>query len=165
MDITLTDDQLSGEDIQLRVYRTDDLQPLVAWQKDPSDWIPSSSYLQPPPIERNHLISPPGSPPKGWEQVKEDPPNQKTLADDLAFALKQLELQQTGVNQPLLRQLIDPSDGPGIGVFVDSTPVQEGYSLTVNVSDEDWVYGETAPARQKWTPLPTAMPPMPMSIF
>jgi hypothetical protein len=162
LDIALNDDQLSGEEIRLRVYRADDLQPLVEWQKDPSNWIPSTSYLRPPPIERNHLISPPGSPPKDWVQVKEDPPNQQTLADDLAFALKQLELQQTDVDQPLLRQLIDPSDGPGIGVFLDSTPVQE---ITIDVSEEDWVYGETAPARQKWAPLPTAMPPMRMSIF
>jgi len=161
----LNDDQLSGEEIQLRVYRTDDPQPLVPWQKDPSHWIPRTSYLQPPKVEKNHFISPPGSPPKDWVQVKEDPPNQQTLAEDLAFALKQLELQQTDVNQPLLRQLIDPRDGPGIGVFLDSTPVEvEDYS-TIDVSDEDWVHGETAPARQKWQPLRTPLPPMRMAIF
>ena len=43
-----------------------------------------------PTTDRNFLISPPGSPPVGWEQAREDPPNMDTLADDLARALDQL---------------------------------------------------------------------------
>jgi hypothetical protein len=149
----------------LRVYRTDNPQPLIPWQKHPSEWIPSTSYLKPPAVEKNYLISPPGSPPKDWVQIKEDPPNEQTLAEDLCSTLKQLELAQKSENQPLLQQLIDPMDGPGIGVFLDSTPVEvEDYS-TMDISDEDWVYGETAPARQKWQSQRTAMPPMRMSIF
>ncbi|KAF9168413.1 hypothetical protein DFQ26_008363 [Actinomortierella ambigua] len=44
-------------------------------------------YLQPPELEKNWLISPPGSPPVGWTQVREDPPNAVHLADDLVKAL------------------------------------------------------------------------------
>jgi hypothetical protein len=47
-----------------------------------------------PITDRNFLISPPGSPPIGWEQIAEDPPNTQTLADDLMAALQDLALQQ-----------------------------------------------------------------------
>ncbi|TIB70162.1 hypothetical protein E3P77_00080 [Wallemia ichthyophaga] len=47
----------------------------------------SEFFLSVPGIEKNFLISPPGSPPVGWEPVKEDPPNTETLAEDLVAAL------------------------------------------------------------------------------
>ncbi|KAF9975273.1 carbohydrate-binding module 1 protein [Modicella reniformis] len=48
---------------------------------------PATRYLHPPELEKNWLISPPGSPPVGWTQVREDPPNSLHLADDLVQAL------------------------------------------------------------------------------
>ncbi|KAF9913918.1 carbohydrate-binding module 1 protein [Lobosporangium transversale] len=48
---------------------------------------PASRYLHPPELEKNWLISPPGSPPIGWTQIREDPPNAVHLADDLVKAL------------------------------------------------------------------------------
>ncbi|KAF9023308.1 carbohydrate-binding module 1 protein [Haplosporangium bisporale] len=48
---------------------------------------PSRHYLHPPELEKNWLISPPGSPPVGWSQVREDPPNSMHLAEDLVKAL------------------------------------------------------------------------------
>ncbi|KAF9109714.1 carbohydrate-binding module 1 protein [Mortierella sp. AM989] len=48
---------------------------------------PATRYLHPPELEKNWLISPPGSPPVGWSQVREDPPNSVHLADDLVKAL------------------------------------------------------------------------------
>lgn len=47
-------------------------------------------HLPVPESNRNFLISPPGSPPVGWEQIREDPPNMETLARDLATALENL---------------------------------------------------------------------------
>ncbi len=47
----------------------------------------TSAPLPVPSTDRNFLISPPGSPPVGWEPVVEDPPNRDTLADDLIRAL------------------------------------------------------------------------------
>ncbi|ORZ34177.1 hypothetical protein BCR44DRAFT_1461959 [Catenaria anguillulae PL171] len=47
-------------------------------------------YLKLPKCPKMHLISPPGSPPLGWEQVEEDHPNPDPLAQDLhadAFVL------------------------------------------------------------------------------
>jgi hypothetical protein len=46
--------------------------------------------LHPPELEKNWLISPPGSPPIGWSQVREDPPNSLHLADDLVKALLEM---------------------------------------------------------------------------
>ncbi|KAF9194867.1 carbohydrate-binding module 1 protein [Haplosporangium sp. Z 767] len=51
---------------------------------------PASHYLHPPELEKNWLISPPGSPPIGWSQVREDPPNSVHLADDLVKALLEM---------------------------------------------------------------------------
>ncbi|KAF9356523.1 carbohydrate-binding module 1 protein [Mortierella sp. NVP85] len=48
---------------------------------------PAARYLHPPELEKNWLISPPGSPPVGWTQIREDPPNSLHLADDLVQAL------------------------------------------------------------------------------
>ena len=39
--------------------------------------------------ESNFLILPPGSPPVGWEQTHEEPPNEVPLAEDLQRALEQ----------------------------------------------------------------------------
>ncbi|CAG8787879.1 4060_t:CDS:2, partial [Cetraspora pellucida] len=43
-------------------------------------------HLNVPELEKNWLISPPGSPPVGWIQSREDHPNSITLADDLVHA-------------------------------------------------------------------------------
>ncbi|KAF9099671.1 hypothetical protein BGX29_006985 [Mortierella sp. GBA35] len=51
---------------------------------------PASRYLHPPELEKNWLISPPGSPPIGWSQVREDPPNSLHLAEDLVKALLEM---------------------------------------------------------------------------
>lgn len=42
--------------------------------------------MQVPQFQRNLLISPPGSPFDGWEQIAEDAPNQAVLASDLMHA-------------------------------------------------------------------------------
>lgn len=55
-------------------------------------------HLAVPATDRNFLISPPGSPPIGWEPIKEDPPNRETLADDLIRALGSLRDKGLGVH-------------------------------------------------------------------
>jgi len=51
-------------------------------------------HLPVPETDKNFLISPPGSPPVGWEQIREDPPNMETLAEDLARALESLTVDR-----------------------------------------------------------------------
>lgn len=49
-----------------------------------------AGHLQVPELEKNWLISPPGSPPVGWTQVREDAPNSQMLHTDLLEALDRL---------------------------------------------------------------------------
>jgi len=49
--------------------------------------LESPFHPRPPVPGRNVLISPPGSPPVGWEQAREEPPNGKPLLQILARPL------------------------------------------------------------------------------
>lgn len=134
----------------LRVYRADP-NPLIP-QGVSTSWIPETSYLQPPPVEKNFLISPPGSPPVGWEPIKEDPPNSCPLADDLMAALKKLKTYEE--HESGLEVLLDPMEA-GVGVYVEDF---DAGSSRIEIGEDDWVYGESAPAREKWRQFATAMP-------
>ncbi|KAJ7191521.1 Calcipressin-domain-containing protein [Mycena haematopus] len=135
--------------ISLRVYRADP-NPLLPMESN--DLVPEANYLRPPAIEKNFLISPPGSPPVGWEPIKEEPPNAAPLADDLMAALRKLQMNEKASSG--LEVLIEPQDGDsGVGVYVQDCDGDE------EEHEEDWVYGESAPGRAKWRPV-TAMPPM-----
>jgi hypothetical protein len=56
---------------------------------------PDPNRLVPPAHPRNFLVSPPGSPPEGWEPIAEDAPNDQTLAHDLIKALDALQVATT----------------------------------------------------------------------
>jgi len=61
----------------------------------PSD--PQEAYLQPPPLEKQFLISPPCSPPVGWQQPREDGP---VVDYDLLAAIAQLAPGENHELQP-----------------------------------------------------------------
>lgn len=61
---------------------------------------------------------------------------------------------QTHERRSSLEVLLDPLEA-GVGVYVEDCDGQEE-----DVREEDWVYGESAPARSKWKPIATALPPM-----
>ncbi|KAI8085576.1 Calcipressin-domain-containing protein, partial [Thamnidium elegans] len=72
---------------------------------------PALNSLQVPQFQRNLLISPPGSPFDGWEQIAEDPPNQAVLGSDLMAAAEvsdyeldqdelQLEMKKKSLSTP-----------------------------------------------------------------
>ncbi|KAF9262616.1 Calcipressin [Marasmius fiardii PR-910] len=139
------------QDIVLRVYRADP-NPLIST-------IESENYhLQPPTTDRNFLISPPGSPPVGWEPIREDPPNSTPLADDLITALKSLQVQQTSESSTGVEIVLDASES-GVSVVVEDCDFCAN-EVTDQKQEEDWVYGVTMPSRTKWKPIPTSMPPM-----
>ncbi|KAJ7084817.1 Calcipressin [Mycena belliarum] len=138
--------------ITLRVYRADP-NPLLPTESD--DTIPEANYLRPPAIEKNFLISPPGSPPVGWEPIKEEPPNASPLADDLMVALRKLQLEERHFDDGGLEVLLEPAEGgAGVGVYVQDCASYD------EEREEDWVYGVSTPARAKWRPVATALPPM-----
>ena len=65
----------------------------------PSD--PEEAFLQPPPLEKQFLISPPCSPPVGWEQPREDKPNMNPVVDyDILAAIAQLAPGENHELQP-----------------------------------------------------------------
>ncbi|KAF8626205.1 hypothetical protein AX15_004895 [Amanita polypyramis BW_CC] len=149
-----------GPQLVLRVYRADPnpLLPKVPALGDAMySTIPQENYLQPPPVEKNFLISPPGSPPVGWEQVEEDPPNRTPLAEDLMVALKKLELQEKRLRENTPLEVLLAPEESGVGVYVEDCDLGSGGEDPV---EEDWVYGVTAPARSRWGIPPTAMPPI-----
>ncbi|TCD63978.1 carbohydrate-binding module 1 protein [Steccherinum ochraceum] len=138
----------------MRVYRHDHT-PL-----SPTDGEEGNHYLKPPPIEKNFLISPPGSPPEGWEQIREDPPNPTPLAHDLMSALQKLHLQQGGSHQPDesgVSVLVRPEEGEaGITIYVEDCDGDTSNTL----EEKDWAYGESSPSRPRFKPVPTSMPSM-----
>jgi calcipressin-2 len=136
---------MSSPAFVLRVFRADPTQLTP----------PGGSHLRPPAIEKNFLISPPGSPPVGWEQIVEDPPNATPLAEDLIAALRRLQLA-AGAAPGGREMILDPEDGAGIGVYVEDCDMyDEGGD-----EERDWAYGDDNPSRMAYRPIPTALPPM-----
>ena len=166
----------------MRVYRSDN-NPILS-----SDWPRTSDdhLLHPPAIEKNFLISPPGSPPIGWEPVREEPPNAAPLADDLIAALRKLEVQSQSQSQSHNKAkskgkgkgsrrssreiLLEPEDGVGVGVYVEDCDCDDDDDDGDDDMDDDddieqdWAYGECSPARLRWRLPATAMPPLPPRI-
>jgi len=147
----------------LKVYRAD----RTEIERDPSE-----HYLHPPQLEKNFLISPPGSPPVGWEQVREDPPNATPLAEDLIHALRKLEIdaqfQRTKVEgQRGMELLLAPEDSSdGISVYVQDCDIaeeeEEEEEITIDIEEtgEGWAYGENSRYRMQAPKfVPTALPP------
>jgi hypothetical protein len=144
-----------SDPVVLRVFRAE---PTTI---SPPTTGPEGTYLCPPEISKNFLISPPGSPPVGWEQVHEDPPNSTPLADDLIAALRELQLRDRrtpGGPELVLDSSDDAGDGPGIAVYVEDCD-ERGEQMR-EVDESEWVYGETNPVRTAWRAPVTARPPM-----
>lgn len=144
----------------MRVYRADPT-PI-----ETDETHEHNHYLRPPVNDKNFLISPPGSPPVGWEQIREDPPNSTPLAHDLINALRKLEVQAEQERRgPGPEILLEPEDGVGISVCVeDCDAVVIETDKLDDGNEEDWAYGDLAPSRMRWRPTPTSMPPLRASI-
>jgi hypothetical protein len=140
----------------LRVYRAD-RNPLIS--PDSPVGVPDSAYLRPPVIDKVFLISPPGSPPVGWEPIREEPPNATPLAADLIEALRKLQVRSRMGYEILLE-----AEDAGVSVYVEDCdcPVQDG--LGWREEEVDWAYGEPSP-RIKCKPLATALPPVPVAVM
>ena len=88
---------MSNQSFVLRVYYDHDtpltLLPTGEYAVTQAVDIPRP-FLEPPAPEKEFLLSPPGSPPVGWEQQKEDRPNTQALSDDLIKALHKLSMER-----------------------------------------------------------------------
>lgn len=156
----------------LRVYRADPTPiPSSSGSSSPTGTKSKFSpyHLRPPTIERNFLISPPGSPPVGWEPIPEEPPNETPLADDLIMALRRLQVTQENEERPGLNGvsvLIEPEEGPGVGVYVEDCGEPDascdGSDSDSMYQEEGWFYGEPM-QRQQFISAATMRPPMPTS--
>lgn len=80
-------------------------------------------FLEPPAPEKEFLLSPPGSPPVGWEQQKEDRPNTQALSDDLIKALQKLSMEQEApeAEKAGISTLFQGSDQAVPGVILHAT--------------------------------------------
>ncbi|WWC92151.1 uncharacterized protein L201_007105 [Kwoniella dendrophila CBS 6074] len=85
---------------------------------------PSTIHLAPPSLPHNFLISPPGSPPEGWEQIAEEGPNTSILAEDLQRALESLQLNG-GYHKNMKNGKEVILDEGGVRVEVEDTTKQE----------------------------------------
>ncbi|CED85127.1 Calcineurin-mediated signaling pathway inhibitor DSCR1 [Phaffia rhodozyma] len=91
---------------------------------------PTDKHLEPPTLTRNFLISPPGSPPEGWEPIEEDAPNSMTLAADLIKALEAIAVgsdtrrrRRPGEIETIINSQAEGSSAQGPSVTVqDCTP-------------------------------------------
>lgn len=61
---------------------------------------PVDQHLHAPKSQKLFFISPPPSPPHGWEMRNEGPPNKEVHADDLASALAKLHSKPAPVHDP-----------------------------------------------------------------
>jgi hypothetical protein len=157
---------LSPEAI-LRVFRAD---PTLIVPVNTSNESPF--HLKPPALEKNFLISPPGSPPVGWEQTVEEPPNSTPLAEDLIVALRRLQISQENmlhhegiVEGSSVSVLIEPHEGSGVGIYVEDCDGNDvGDSDEESDNGEAWFYGDikSKSRRPVLMPIPTSMPPMKM---
>jgi len=146
---------------QIRVYRTENTPSSVLCPDltiDPN--CPDPYHLAPPKIEKNFLISPPGSPPVGWEPVKEDPPNPSPLAADLISALTKLQIQQSR-RRSSTEILFDPSDATeGVGIMVYVEDCDSDGEMASSSDDDDWERRRIHEASNRFRIAPTSLPPL-----
>ncbi|KAG2234292.1 hypothetical protein INT48_002882 [Thamnidium elegans] len=128
---------------------------------------PALNSLQVPQFQRNLLISPPGSPFDGWEQIAEDPPNQAVLGSDLMAAaeVSDYELDQDELQLEMKKKSLSTPSRFNIVCSKGTEQPEHLPSITV----EDWdghirleLDGEKEEANRKKKPayyLPTSMPP------
>ena len=144
-DRTLVEQHDTGTTTTLRVYNGPDTSPdLLAKSTAPR--------LEVPPLDKNFLISPPSSPPVGWQQIREDRPNADTLAADLIRALSGLttdddadEMDAGGEEETprspsggvrldtdtTLIQAADDQSTPGVRLLVPTDAVEPSSSTTL----------------------------------
>ncbi|WVO20336.1 uncharacterized protein IAS62_001630 [Cryptococcus decagattii] len=125
---------------------------------------PATTHLAPPPLSHNFLISPPGSPPEGWEPALEEAPNRTILPEDLQRALETLELNSGNKTDDGKEIILDEG---GVRVQVEDTTKQERYrgadcdmEETLESGAGAWNLPSQSGQSRQSRIIPTAMPPL-----
>lgn len=125
---------------RLRVYFG---QPTPIETRDPHLALPDAGKL--------FFISPPPSPPHGWEMRLEDAPNTQVHAEDLAEALAKLHHRPNPVDSP-----VTPSDG---GSFIPGCRSRSS-TLVFQPSKDDEDAGMPAVVVEDMTDEPQSLSPL-----
>lgn len=99
--------------------------------------------------------------------MREEPPNNTPLAEDLIMALRRLQFSQEGPSNSSISVLLEPEEGPGVGVYVEDCGDDE-----VNSDEEEgrlhqgegWFYGSYGSSKRRFAPIPARMPPLPTAV-
>ncbi|KAG9304167.1 hypothetical protein G9A89_019729 [Geosiphon pyriformis] len=86
-----------------------------------------SQHLHVPQIEKNWLISPPGSPPLEWVQIREDAPNSNTFAKDLVHALSNVALHNSSRD---FEDLVDDDSDELLGFSLEDDNKKQPFTHT-----------------------------------
>ncbi|KAG2183585.1 hypothetical protein INT43_006591 [Umbelopsis isabellina] len=130
--------------------------------------------LQVPELEKNWLISPPGSPPVGWQQIREEPPNSTVLAHDLSHALLSLnddigddfQLDPESANSPSLSSAKSSASGAPSSPVVYVISKEDAHDNEVpQITVQDWDGGVQHHSLDHYRKMhrkiaPTAIPPV-----
>ncbi|KAG8895460.1 carbohydrate-binding module 1 protein, partial [Tulasnella sp. 417] len=129
-------DQMVLADEQGKVIST----PLRVYRGTHTELFSEADRLPVPHAPHNFLVSPPGSPPVGWEPAEEEPPNTDALAADLVAALERLQLNRARPMKDGVQLIMSPDDDEeSQDVMMDdgsSPPARQG--LTVFLEDADY---------------------------
>jgi len=127
---------------------------------------PADNHLTAPNPGKLFFISPPPSPPAGWESREEEKPNDVMLAEDLKKALERLRFDTTGAEEELVGLAGKEATGfKGLGARGRSNSSvvifePEVYGMPA-VTVEDYSEGESSPVtEEKPLPVHTQRPPV-----
>ncbi|RPB28006.1 Calcipressin-domain-containing protein [Terfezia boudieri ATCC MYA-4762] len=132
---------------------------------------PGDQHLHLPDAKKLFFISPPPSPPRGWEVKDEEPPNAQILAEDLADALSKLRAKNRGSGGIEGESTDDKmADGEGLEVGVKQIcrtrsgsvmlfePEKKNETHMPSISVDDFSDGESSGTVPQSPTSPTALP-------
>ncbi|KAI9804574.1 MAG: hypothetical protein M1833_006647 [Piccolia ochrophora] len=108
---------------------------------EPTPIEPVDQHLRAPQSDKLFFISPPPSPPHGWEMRNEEPPNKEVYAEDLAAALAKLRSRNPDPPSP-----ISPIDDMNIDERDPAVHRRRSGSATMIYHPEDHGHSPNLPA-------------------
>ena len=118
---------------------------------------PLHRHLQAPRSDKMFFISPPPSPPHGWQMRDEDPPNKEVHAEDLASALAKLHAR----HEPLSPEDVTFTNArSGVATISPQRTRSGSYSILYQPGTDGSSPGLPAIAVEDFTDNPVPTPPV-----